>query len=121
MRDYADSCFRYLRATGLVNVSHVGKSLSIVPERIQDVDFLLKTIDRNPCYIKDEASYANYLGDSNLPVLLSDNRENIVKRLQNEFMHSSDESQTTQQLKDLLIDLSDKRKEETIEIGRAHV
>lgn len=115
MRDYADSCFRYLRATGLVNVSHVGKSLSIVPERIQDVDFLLKTIDRNPCYIKDEASYANYLGDSNLPVLLSDNRENIVKRLQNEFMHSSDESQTTQQLKDLLIDLSDKRKEETIE------
>lgn len=30
MRDYADSCFRYLRATGLVNVSQVGKSLSIV-------------------------------------------------------------------------------------------
>lgn len=33
MRDYADACFRYLRATGLVNISHVGKSLSIVPEK----------------------------------------------------------------------------------------
>lgn len=35
MRDYADACFRYLRATGLINVSHVGKSLSIIPERIK--------------------------------------------------------------------------------------
>ncbi len=33
MRDYADACFRYLRATGMVNVSHIGKSLAIVPEK----------------------------------------------------------------------------------------
>ncbi len=38
MRDYADACFRYLRATGLVSVSHVGKSLSIVKEHEADVD-----------------------------------------------------------------------------------
>ena len=44
MRDYVDACFRYLRATGLVNVSHVGKSLSIVPERTEDVDYILHTI-----------------------------------------------------------------------------
>lgn len=54
MRDYADACFRYLRATGLVNVSHVGKSLNIVPERIEDVDYILQTIDRNPCFIDSE-------------------------------------------------------------------
>ncbi|MCR5037149.1 MAG: AlwI family type II restriction endonuclease, partial [Bacteroidales bacterium] len=61
MRDYADACFRYLRATGLVAVSHVGKSLSIVPERIPDVDFILKTIDREPLVFSDENDYIDYL------------------------------------------------------------
>jgi hypothetical protein len=39
MRDYADACFRYLRATGLINISHIGKSISIVPEKIAEVDY----------------------------------------------------------------------------------
>ncbi|WP_446457432.1 hypothetical protein [Tuanshanicoccus yangjingiae] len=26
MRDYTDACFRYIRATGLVNISQRGKS-----------------------------------------------------------------------------------------------
>ena len=42
MRDYADACFRYLQATGLVTVSYIGKSLSIVPERKEDVDYIVK-------------------------------------------------------------------------------
>lgn len=54
MRDYADACFRYLRATGLVQVSHVGKSLSIVPERMADVDYVLKNVERDPCFVDDE-------------------------------------------------------------------
>lgn len=33
MRDYADACIRYLRATGMVNISHVGKTLSIAEEK----------------------------------------------------------------------------------------
>ncbi len=28
MRDYADACIRYLRVTGMVNISHIGKSIS---------------------------------------------------------------------------------------------
>ena len=32
MHDYADACIRYLRATGLVSISHIGRSLSILPE-----------------------------------------------------------------------------------------
>lgn len=47
---YADACFRYLRATGLVAISHVGKSLSIIPERIDDVDYILNNISREPIY-----------------------------------------------------------------------
>lgn len=62
MRDYADACFRYLQATGLVTVSYIGKSLSIVPERKEDVDYILGTVSRDPVSIDDEKAYAEYLG-----------------------------------------------------------
>lgn len=39
MRDYTDACFRYLRATGLVAISQRNKSLSIIPEKIDEVKF----------------------------------------------------------------------------------
>lgn len=58
MRDYADACFRYLRATGLINISHLGKSVSIVHEKIQEVDYFLQNTDREPCFIDDEERYA---------------------------------------------------------------
>lgn len=85
MRDYADACFRYLRATGLVNVSHVGKSLSIVPERTDDVDYILATVDRNPCFVDDEAGYIAYLGDATLPRLLTDDKHQLVTKITTEF------------------------------------
>lgn len=47
MRDYTDACCRYLRSTGLINISK-GRSLSITKEKIPDVEFILSTIDRNP-------------------------------------------------------------------------
>lgn len=115
MRDYADACFRYLRATGLVEVSHVGKSLSIVPARMADVDFILKTVDRNPCFVDEEKKYVAYLGDAYLPELLTDDRKALLKRLKSEF----DEVQikkgaNVEELKDLLAELTDVRKNETI-------
>lgn len=81
MRDYADACFRYLRATGLVNVSHVGKSLSIVPERIEDVDYILQTVSRDPCFVDNEESYITYLGSAKLPLLLTDNKQKLLEKL----------------------------------------
>lgn len=115
MRDYADACFRYLRATGLVNVSHVGKSLSIVPERIEDVDYILRTIDRNPCFIDNEAQYVAYLGDATLPKLLTDDKQSLVIRLRKEFPQLSfDEEQDTAVLKDLLAEATEERKSDTL-------
>ena len=45
LRDYADACFRYLRATGLVEISQRGHSLSIMPEKKKEVEFFLKKVD----------------------------------------------------------------------------
>lgn len=115
MRDYADSCFRYLRAAGLVNVSQVGKSLSIVPERTEDVDFLLEKIDRNPLTFESEAEYCAYLGNAHTPELFTDNRANLLEKLHTEFAEQEiSETSSTESLKDLLGDLRDERRDSGI-------
>ena len=57
MHDYADACIRYLRATGLVSISHIGRSLSILPEKKKDVEFILNNISREPVFIDDKAKF----------------------------------------------------------------
>ena len=115
MRDYADACFRYLRSTGLISVSHIGKSLSIVPERIDDVDYILKTVSRDPIPYKDEKDYAKYLGDDLTPVLLTDNKKELVKKIKEEFPNVKlDKNASIFKLKDILADLLEQRKIEVL-------
>ncbi|MGA7722980.1 MAG: AlwI family type II restriction endonuclease [Ignavibacteriaceae bacterium] len=115
MRDYADACFRYLRATGLVNISHIGKSISIVPEKIQEVDYFLEHTDREPCFIDDERRYIAYLGNAESPALLTDNRELLEQKIQSEFpqIHIS-ETLTLQELKNIFADELENRKEQIL-------
>lgn len=115
MRDYADACFRYLRATGLVSVSHVGKSLSIVPERISDVDYILKNVSREPVLFSTEDEYIAYLGDCTTPTLMTDNRTQLVKKIETEFPNTKiPQKATIFELKDLFADLLENRKNVTI-------
>lgn len=115
MRDYADACFRYLRVTGLVNVSHVGKSLSIVPERQPDVDFILRTVEREPMKFGSEEEYANYLGNATTPLLYTDDKGCILQRLKAEFPSVViDNRWNVEKLKDVLADNIEKRKEAEI-------
>lgn len=116
MRDYADACFRYLRATGLVNVSHVGKSLSIIHERIADVDFILNTVEREPCFVDDEKNYLAYIGDAELPQLLTDNKQMLMDRLRTEFKDISIlQNASVEELKNILFDSIEIRKNKNIE------
>jgi len=81
MRDYTDACFRYLRSTGIVNISQKGRSLSITQDKIVDAEFILTTIDRNPIFINNEVKYKENLYNSTLPVLYTDNEEVLVNKL----------------------------------------
>lgn len=81
LRDYTDACFRYIRATGLVAISQKHKSLSILPEKINDVKYFLDTIDKHPVYIDDEKQYKEYLFNANVPVLYTDNRDNLKQKV----------------------------------------
>lgn len=115
MRDYADACVRYLRATGLVNISHLGKSISIVPEKIQEVDYFLQYADREPCFIDNEREYIAYLGNPQIPTLLTDNRELLEQKIRNEFpQHQLPETVTLQELKNLFADELESRKEQIL-------
>lgn len=85
MRDYADACIRYLRVTGLVSVSRIGKSLSIIPEKKSDVEFILKNVSRAPIFIDDEEKYISYLGNPELPRLLTDDKSALIEKLRSEL------------------------------------
>jgi hypothetical protein len=111
MRDYADALFRYLRATGLVNISHAGKSISIALEKVQEVDYFLKHADREPCFINDEKRYLAYLADPTVPQLFTDNKELLFGKIQNDFPHIEiDKTFSLSALKDILFDEIAKRK-----------
>lgn len=115
MRDYADACIRYLRATGLVNISHIGKSVSIVPEKIQEVDYFLEHTNREPVFINADKEYTNYLGSAETPTLLSDNPKLLKQKITSEFpeIQISNEMSLTQ-LKDIFADELEKRKEQIL-------
>lgn len=115
MRDYADACVRYLRATGLVNISHLGKSISIVPEKIEDVDFFLQNTDRDPNFIDNERAYVTYLGNPQIPTLLTDNRELLEQKIRSEFPQLKILSTATlQDLKNMFAGELDNRREEIL-------
>lgn len=115
LHDYTDACIRYLRATGLVNISHIGRSLSIIPEKISEVDFFLNNTDRNPCFVNDETQYITYLGNPALPILQTDNKDAIINKLKKEFPSVSFKAtMSVEKLKDILDDAITDRKEQTI-------
>lgn len=115
-RDYTDACFRYLRYTGLVSISHKNRSISFYPDKIREVDYILTKVDRKPVFVDDEDRYKSYLFDSSIPVLYVDNIDNI----KDSIMRISDYTQrqlsgmSLEELKDLRDDIVAKHKEAVI-------
>ncbi|HAQ36971.1 MAG TPA: AlwI family type II restriction endonuclease, partial [Saprospirales bacterium] len=111
MRDYADACVRYLRATGLVNISHIGKSISIIPEKNQEVDYFLENTDREPCFIDNRELYLAYLGNPDIPTLLTDDRVLLEQKIKSEFPQLQiAEATTLEELKNIFTDELENRK-----------
>jgi len=80
MRDYADACVRYLRATGLITVSNPGRTISIIESRRDEVCYILETVERDPVYVNDAQKYCECLFDAELPRLLTDDRSKLEKK-----------------------------------------
>lgn len=116
LRDYTDACFRYLRATGMVEISQRGHSLSIMPEKKKEVEFFLNNIDRKPIFVNDEKRYKKYLFDISLPILYSDDRTRLLKQVSEIIGFSKDLiEKTTEELKDILEDVIRNKKATILE------
>jgi len=111
MRDYADALFRYLRATGLVNISHIGKSISIAPEKVLEVDYFLGHTDRKPRFVDDEKQYVRYLTNPEIPQLFTDDKDLLINKIQSDFPNNKvDKKYPISKLKDILYDEIAERK-----------
>ena len=80
MRDYADACVRYLRATGLVTVSNPGRTISIIESRRDEVEYILNTVNRDPVFVTNKIAYCEHLYNADTPVLLTDDRKTLEKK-----------------------------------------
>lgn len=80
-RDYTDACFRYLRYTGLVSISHRNRAIAIYPDKIKEVDFILATVDRKPVFADDSDGYKAYLFNPAIPALFGDSIENVIDHI----------------------------------------
>jgi hypothetical protein len=115
MRDYTDALFRYLRATGLINISHIGKSVSIAPEKIQEVDYFLASADREPCFVDNENLYAEYLINPEIPQLFTDNKDLLLNKIHTEFpCIEVDDTFSISKLKDIFYEETIRRKDNII-------
>lgn len=115
-RDYTDACFRYLRYTGLVSISHKNRSISFYPDKLKEVDFILANVDRKPVFVDDTDRYKEYLFNAAIAVLYVDNIENVIDHL----MRISDYTQrqlagkSIEELKDIRDAIVAERKEAVI-------
>ena len=116
LRDYADACFRYLRYTGLISITHKSRTISIFQDKINEVDFFLSNVERKPIYTDDEKLYKEYLFSSALPVLYTDNKGNIIDNIMRMSSHTRREleTQNINELKDLRDKLVCERKDAVI-------
>jgi hypothetical protein len=99
--DYADAFIRYLRSTQLISFQKRTFRLMIAPSRVEEVDFLLSTVNRQALTFKDEEEYKGYLFDLGVIRLLTDDRSYLEAKL-NKLNRRFGSGLSIEGLKDLL-------------------
>lgn len=123
LRDYTDACFRYMRYTGLISISHKNRTLSISEDKVNDVDFILSTVDRNPVFVENEDEYKKHLFSATTPALYTDNMDNIIDVIMRISSHTRRElaGYNIEQLKDLRDEIVAQHKESVIHAQVAEI
>lgn len=103
LRDYTDACFRYLRLTGLVTISHRGRSLSFFHEKLHEIDYILSTVNREPVFVSEIDAFKEHLFNPYTPTLYIDEKGNIIDLIMRSsgFTRRDLASKTVEELKNL--------------------
>lgn len=115
MKDYADAFVRYIRATELVTFEKRTFRLIISPQKIDEVDYILKEIDRKPFVFKSISDFKNFLFNPFSIKLLSDDKELLIRQIEKLGLEEFDKTSSIEQLKDILDDLRISVKRKNIE------
>ena len=115
MLDYADAFIRYIRATELVTFQKRTMRLIISPQKKEEVDFILKEIDRKPIFFKNTEEFKNYLFNPYSIKLLSDNKDLLIEHIEHFGFTKFDKTTTIEELKDILDGLKESVKSKNIE------
>ncbi len=105
MKDYADAFVRYMRATELVTFERKTLRLVISSQKIEEVDYILKTVSPKAEKFRTESDFKNYLFNPFLVKLLSDDRELLIKKINKLSKIKADKNLSTEKLKDFLYEL----------------
>jgi hypothetical protein len=115
MKDYADAFVRYIRATELITFQKKTFRLIISPQKTEEVEFLLSTLERFPFSFKSIKEFKEYLFNPFSVQLLSDNKNLLLQKLSTLGLTGIDESLDIEQLKDIYDDLKIAVKTKNIE------
>lgn len=118
MKDYADSYVRYIRATELITFEKRTFRLIISPQKKDEVEYLLSKIPREPLVFNKKTEltdFKNYLFNPFSIKLLSDNKDLLIKKIQNLGLTEFDKSLELESLKNILDNLKNAVKATNIE------
>ncbi len=114
MKDYADAFVRYIRATELITFQKRTFRLIISPQKLEEVEFLLKNIPREPISFRSKQEFKDYLFDPYSVKLLTDDRDSLIKKIKKLGNKTVDSSLEIEELKDILDSLKIAVKEKNI-------
>ena len=85
-------------------------------DKLQDIDYILATVSREPVFVSDEKKYKAYLFNSETPVLYDDSKDNLIVFLQGKGISSRKElmKNTIEELKDLRDGILQKQQNDAI-------
>lgn len=115
MKDYADAFYRYIRATELVTIQPKTYRLVISKEKREEVDFILSTISREANTFGNIEEFKKFLFNPYSIQLLSDDKEQLINKIQKLGLEGFDQEVDIESLKDAFDELKISIKEKNIE------
>ena len=119
--DYADAAIRYLRGCGLFSFDPRSSKVFVIVEKEADLKYILQNTERKCLTYQSEEEYENYLFNSAVPNLLSDNSDALIEKIttiNNSYILSEIKNKSLDELKDLYQEVLAKKLNSLVEVEK---
>lgn len=115
MKDYADAFVRYIRSTELITFQKRTFRLILSPQKTEEIDFILSTIERLPYRFNSTKEFKEYMFNPFSTKLFSDDKDLLIRKISTLGMVKVDDSLEIEQLKNIYDELKIEIKIKNIE------